>query len=1268
MMKIDVRGILVVALFTAACGGGSTPRKTTNGNNPPDDTPDAATPQGMGGTGGAPMPKPLVRGSACSTGTQCQSGSCVDGFCCETACRDACYTCKLPGSEGKCLPVPAGEDPDNECADDGPSTCKHDGTCDGKGGCRNYAAGTACMPGACTGTTESSGRLCDGSGVCQAGTSQTCPTACMNGSCNRTCSDQNPCQTGFFCDTAGMCKVKVAQGMACTTNSQCTTNFCADGVCCGSACGQLCSSCNLPGSVGTCTAVPDGQDPKTECAAEAPSTCGRAGGCNGMGACRVHPAGTACGGQTCMGATQQGAKTCNGTGSCVAGTDVDCSPFRCGGGSQCRTTCQTTNDCDLGYVCMGGSCTGDGGAGLVLRWRFDEPDGTAAVDTSGNKYNGTYTGMGSFPTPSTAVPPDIGTANPRSRQFTRATRQAVQLTDMPVDLTPPNEVTVAAWYRATSLDTSGAELVSAGNSYVIRLRPTQIEFAKRVSTGLGTTQFVQCLATVPGHLNGSWHHVAAVTSPSDGMKLYVDGLEVRSEPQLTQDILYDQGKDFWVGRHGNGQTTWDFQGNIDDVRVYNRALSPDDIATLAGGGSHPPEIIVHWRFDEVSGAVAVDDSGNGHNGAYTGTNGMPAPSNLVPLVSFDDPRSRRFTRANRHAVQFQNMTTDMQPPNNVTLSAWYRATSVDTAGAELVSGGNSYLVRLLPTRIQFSKRYTNVAGNGATAVLETPDLPGNAHLDGKWHHVAATSNGAGMKIYFDGTERNTNVRGEEIRYDQARDLWVGRHGNNQTTYDFEGNIDEVTIFGRALAAAEISDLAQQQGNPGQELVLDWSFDESSGTTALDSSPGMANNGTYLGGPTPQAEVPPVPFPDPRSRHFTRGATRQAVQIANMPDSLQPANDLTVSAWYRSSGIGAGNMGEEIVSAGDNYLLRLRATQVEFAKRTSAGGAIQRCLTTITGATHLDGAWHHLAATTATDGIRIYLDGVAKTCPTTGTGGDIVYAGGTDFFVGRHGNGQTTWDFEGNIDEVRIYRRALQAAEIAELARRTSSTSNAILHWTFDEATGGTMALDTSGNNFTGLYTGVTGTPAFDADVPPLGFVNTASRKFDRAGRQAVQLAPIPPLLVRSNDLTVSVWYKATDVDTAGPGADLVSAGDSYLLRLAPNQINFTKRIMGGGGGAFVTCPSAGVPATTFLDGQWHHLVAVTAPTGMTLYFDGASVCTNNTAAAGANLLYDRGPDFWVGRHGNGEDRWDFSGKVDDVRVYPAALSAADVTALFQGGP
>jgi len=708
-----------------------------------------------------------------------------------------------------------------------------------------------------------------------------------------------------------------------------------------------------------------------------------------------------------------------------------------------------------------------------------------------------------------------------------------------------------------------------------------------------------------------------------------------------------------VGRDGNGSASWDFDGNIDDVRVYDMALTAEDVATLVHGNR--PEVLVHWRFDEASGTVANDDSGNDLNGTYTGVTGIPAPSTMVPNVSFDDPRSRRFTRANRHAVRLANMPSVLQPSNDITVSAWYRATApLDTAGAEIVSAGNSYLLRLLPTRIEFSKRYTNAAGAGATALLDSPDLAGAAHLDGKWHHVAAVTTPSGMRLYFDGVEVNTSNRGEDIRYDQGRDFWVGRHGNNLATYDFEGNVDEVFVHGRALSAAEIAELAKQTGPGTPELALVWAFDEQSGTMALDSSPAGTSVGTYVNGPVMSTDVPAVSFADPRSRLFDR-TQRQAVQLVPAPAGLQPVNDLTVSVWYKArTGLIGGMTGEELVSAGDNYLVRLRATQVEFSKRTANG--IQSCLAAVGAAKIFDGGWHHIGATTSTDKIRVYFDGVQQTCPNTGTDGDIVYTAGQNFFVGRHGNNQNTWDFDGNIDEVRIYRRALGPDEITALAAQTPKPM-ALAQWKLDEMSG-TTAADATANHLDGTYVG---TPVFDANVPPGSIGNPASLKFDGSMRQAVTRAPIPAALKPANNITVSVWYRATDVDGTSPttktGAELLSAGNSYLLRLRPTEVEFTKQTAAGTKQCI-----AGAPA--HLNGQWHHVVGVSSPAeGLVVYFDGAPIC--NHPADTQDIIYTgQGPDFFLGRHGNGEEQWDFTGNLDDVRIYGSALSADQVMAIF----
>ena len=91
-------------------------------------------------------PKDL--GEACSASDECGSGHCVDGVCCEAACDGTCEACDIEGSVGTCTAVPEGEDPSDECEDEGAETCGTTGACDGARACAKYAAGTVCRPAA----------------------------------------------------------------------------------------------------------------------------------------------------------------------------------------------------------------------------------------------------------------------------------------------------------------------------------------------------------------------------------------------------------------------------------------------------------------------------------------------------------------------------------------------------------------------------------------------------------------------------------------------------------------------------------------------------------------------------------------------------------------------------------------------------------------------------------------------------------------------------------------------------------------------------------------------------------------------------------------------------------------------------------------------------------------------------------------------------------------------------------------------------------------
>ena len=544
------------------------------------DVPDAGGDVGSPDAGEVGLPV----GEGCASDGECGSGFCVDHVCCQTLCSGACVACNVPGSEGACTPVAAGEDPADECAMEPASTCGRDGTCDGAGACQRYKTGTECQPGSCAGSIETPAATCDATGSCRSATARACAggAVCQGTSCATSCTLDSACQTGFFCDT-GVCRAKRAAGVACSAVAQCASGYCVDGVCCGTPCTELCSVCNLPASPGTCKPVPAGQDPRNICSVDTSNSCGNDGTCNGAGVCR-RPSGTACGVSSCSSGVQSPPGMCNGAGTCSPQPARDCGAYQCVG-TVCATSCVNDAGCTPGFTCASNVCVAL--PGPVLYWKVDESSGVTAFDASPNGFNGLYEGSGtSTPVTSPLLPPLLF-PNAASRAFSRSQRHAIQLANMPAAVKPTADLTMSVWYRSSSAGTAnGEELISAGDSYAIRLwaaipkisgNPAGLEVSKNTSAGHS-----QCFLVADKVLDSNWHHVAGVIT-SAGMQVYLDGTP-SAACSLPMPTLYLPNPDLWVGRHGGGtNTTYDFEGNIDEVRVYARALSAAEIVRLSAG-------------------------------------------------------------------------------------------------------------------------------------------------------------------------------------------------------------------------------------------------------------------------------------------------------------------------------------------------------------------------------------------------------------------------------------------------------------------------------------------------------------------------------------------------------------------------------------------------------------------------------------------------------------------------------------------------------------
>jgi hypothetical protein len=296
-------------------------------------------------------------GASCSAGSECASTFCAQGVCCDKSCGGACQSCALPGTLGTCTNVPTGaSDPAGLCTDAGDASCGTNGKCQA-GACQKYVKGTPCKDSTCPvpTTTFTPGSTCDGNGACQTPASSSCfPYGCGTKVCKVACTVDADCASPAVC-IMGSCGLK-GIGKTCADGTECLSKFCAQGVCCNSACNGSCQSCALPSSLGACSSVPNGAaDPQRTCQNKGQATCDTDGLCDGKGACRLYAGGTQCAPPSCPtgSATLVPAKTCDGAGNCQVSASIACAPFMCNATSMtaCNAACTSDGDCLPPNIC-----------------------------------------------------------------------------------------------------------------------------------------------------------------------------------------------------------------------------------------------------------------------------------------------------------------------------------------------------------------------------------------------------------------------------------------------------------------------------------------------------------------------------------------------------------------------------------------------------------------------------------------------------------------------------------------------------------------------------------------------------------------------------------------------------------------------------------------------------------------------------------------------------------------------------------------------------
>ena len=409
---------------------------------------------------------------------------------------------------------------------------------------------------------------------------------------------------------------------------------------------------------------------------------------------------------------------------------------------------------------------------LVANWKLDEIEGAIAYDSSGNCNHGMVYG------------------NPIWQPTGGMLGGALELDG--VDDSVVHSFGVETWsaYTVTlwvKTDTLGQDEYSGVFSSYI---PSGAGFQIDVDGGYpGNYRYNDSAEQLIGTVTTEWVHLAASCEGSIA-RLYYNG-----NPAGTIAVTDTMFNQFAIGVNRNADKC--FAGIVDDFRIYDCALSANDILQLLN--AEPIECLVaHWKLDEIEGAIAYDNVGDNDGILYGNPIWQPTGGIIDGALEFDGDGDYVEIPKIGDIVEF-------------TYAMWVAQNQIDSGLIAIIDHKD-----WVYGSVQFELRdgHPKVGINGAITPAGDLDAWGHTLAAGEWHHVALAKSATELLMYVDGEEA---ARRELITSDTVilGDGFIGAWENptwGQTRY-FDGRVDDVRIYDCALDENQIKSLISAPPSP-----------------------------------------------------------------------------------------------------------------------------------------------------------------------------------------------------------------------------------------------------------------------------------------------------------------------------------------------------------------------------------------------------------------------------------------------------------------------